>query len=216
MGTVDVAGKPAELTATALSQIAANQTGTLGTLRILEKADNQITIQGVPSENPLESSSRHIQQGKLIFSNSMTGHTQVDYVVIVGNSIRVLLLVGALMQVLGLIAICTGFVLILTLVIPEPFPAIRWQTLQMMQVVHFLWPPVPLRSPLPPPFYLDQKRVRRVSVQSAVCQGNAFIWFSVMTARLAGRQTARRCDLLRFQNDILILGPIAPGVFTGG
>jgi hypothetical protein len=129
------------LTATALSQIAANQTGTLGTLRILETADNQITIQGVPSENPLESSSRHIQQGKLIFSNSMTGHTQVDYVVIVGNSIRVLLFVGALMQVLGLIAICTGFVLILTLVIPEPFPAIRWQTLQMMQVIHFLWPP---------------------------------------------------------------------------
>lgn len=42
---------------------------------------------------------------------------------------------------IGLVAIIAGFTLIKTLVVNHPSPAIRWQTVQMAQVVHLLWPP---------------------------------------------------------------------------
>ena len=48
---------------------------------------------------------------------------------------------AAVVQLLGLAAILIGFWLIGTYVVPNPNPAIRGQTFQMLQVVHFLWPP---------------------------------------------------------------------------
>ncbi len=42
---------------------------------------------------------------------------------------------------IGLVAIIAGFTLIKTLVVNHPSPAVRWQTVQMVQVVHLLWPP---------------------------------------------------------------------------
>jgi len=46
-----------------------------------------------------------------------------------------------LFQVLGLIAIVVGYWAIATYVIPSPDPGVRWQAVQMVQAVHFLWPP---------------------------------------------------------------------------
>ena len=48
---------------------------------------------------------------------------------------------AAIFLVLGVIALVTGFVLVNTLVVPNRDPAVRGQTLQMLQVGHFLWPP---------------------------------------------------------------------------
>jgi hypothetical protein len=42
---------------------------------------------------------------------------------------------------LGLIALAVGGWAVFTYVASSPEPAVRWQTVQMVHVVHFLWPP---------------------------------------------------------------------------
>lgn len=42
---------------------------------------------------------------------------------------------------IGMVAIIAGFAVIKTLVVNHPHPAVRWQTVQMVQVIHLLWPP---------------------------------------------------------------------------
>lgn len=42
---------------------------------------------------------------------------------------------------IGIVVIVVGYALIKTLVVNHPNPAVRWQTVQMVQVIHFLWPP---------------------------------------------------------------------------
>jgi hypothetical protein len=49
--------------------------------------------------------------------------------------------VGALFQIVGLVAIVGGCWLMFTYVVASPNPDVRWQTFQMLQVGHFLWPP---------------------------------------------------------------------------
>jgi hypothetical protein len=53
----------------------------------------------------------------------------------------VFLVLGAVFQVLGLIALIGGFFAITTWVVPNPNPDVRAQSVQMVQAVHFLWPP---------------------------------------------------------------------------
>ena len=48
---------------------------------------------------------------------------------------------GAAVLMLGLIALVVGFLVMQTYVISSPNPAVRGQVFQMCQVVHFLWPP---------------------------------------------------------------------------
>ena len=141
VGNVEVAGNSAELTAHALSQIAKNQTGGLGTLCILEAADNQVTFQGVGGQLSGGFLSRNIRRGELFFSAVAAGRTRIDYALVIANSLRILLVIGGVISVVGLLAIVAGFALISAFVLPDATPGVRWQTLQMMQVIHFLWPP---------------------------------------------------------------------------
>lgn len=46
------------------------------------------------------------------------------------------------LSAVGLVAIVVGYLLIKTLFVSHPNPAVRWQTVQMVQVIHFLWPPM--------------------------------------------------------------------------
>ena len=52
-----------------------------------------------------------------------------------------LFICGVIFQILGLIALAVGFLLVHLFVVQSQNPAVRWQTMQMAQVVHFLWPP---------------------------------------------------------------------------
>jgi hypothetical protein len=141
LGSMEVAGDSAELSAAAVAQFARNQTSGLGTLRILEVADNQVTFQGGGNEQPGGFSSRRIQKGKLIFSAAAVGRTRIDYAILIDKSLRILLVIGGIVSLAGLIAIFAGFALISIYIIPDATPGVRWQTLQMLQVIHFLWPP---------------------------------------------------------------------------
>jgi hypothetical protein len=48
---------------------------------------------------------------------------------------------GGLFQAAGLLALVVGCWAVYTYVASSPDPAVRWQTFQMAQAVHFLWPP---------------------------------------------------------------------------
>jgi hypothetical protein len=48
---------------------------------------------------------------------------------------------------LGLVVIVVAYLFIKAFVVSHPNAAIRWQTVQMVQVIHFLWPPMLARIP---------------------------------------------------------------------
>jgi hypothetical protein len=50
---------------------------------------------------------------------------------------------GGAFQVAGLLALGIGYWAVDTFLIASPDPELRWQTLQMAQAVHFLWPSFP-------------------------------------------------------------------------
>jgi hypothetical protein len=52
-----------------------------------------------------------------------------------------LLWLGGLFQAAGLVALVTGAWAVYTFLASSPVPAARWQTFQMLQAGHFLWPP---------------------------------------------------------------------------
>jgi hypothetical protein len=52
-----------------------------------------------------------------------------------------LLWLGGVFQALGLIALIAGCWAVYTYLASAAEPALRWQTLQMFQVCHLLWPP---------------------------------------------------------------------------
>jgi hypothetical protein len=64
----------------------------------------------------------------------------VDWTVEISRT-RWLLALGRVFLLLGLAALGVGFWLIRTYVVPNADPAVRGQTFQMLQAVHFLWPP---------------------------------------------------------------------------
>jgi hypothetical protein len=78
--------------------------------------------------------------GQLHFTPLSSGKTRVDYAIAVPR-VRLFLILGYVFEALGILAIITGFSVIYFFVIPSPDTAVRWQTLQMIQVIHFLWPP---------------------------------------------------------------------------
>ena len=66
--------------------------------------------------------------------------TRVEYA-IEAPSGRILLGLGWLFVVLGLVALVAACTIMFTYILPNPNPSIRGQAFQMVQVVHFLWPP---------------------------------------------------------------------------
>ncbi len=54
---------------------------------------------------------------------------------------RWLLWLGALFQAAGLIALVVGCWAVYTYIVCSRDPNVRWQTMQMIQVCHLLWPP---------------------------------------------------------------------------
>ncbi len=140
VGNAEVEGQAADLLAKATSALASQAMGALGQFRILERTDDCVTFEGSGPSHGSKSGGQIIRRGQFQFTPLGSGRTAIDYAVDVSSG-RGLLIVGAVVQVLGLIAIIVGFLLIHTLVIPDPKPAVRGQVFQMIQVVHFLWPP---------------------------------------------------------------------------
>ena len=80
------------------------------------------------------------RQGRLMFEPLGADRTRIDYAIEVSPA-RWLLVLGWLFQASGLIALIVGCWLVYTFCVSSPRPELRWQTIQMVQAAHFLWPP---------------------------------------------------------------------------
>jgi hypothetical protein len=133
-GSAEVAGRPADLSARAAACLA-KSTLPLGPVKILEQTGDRVAFEALEHMG-----GRLFERGQMRFYAVAPDRTRIDYAVVVPARAW-LLRVGWLFVVLGLVAIGIGFTLIYTLVLPSPNPAVQWQATQMVQVVHFIWPP---------------------------------------------------------------------------
>lgn len=139
-GSVEVEGTPAELAAKAAAVLAEKSAASTGPLKIVECDADRVVFEGAPQAADTHSPGRFLRQGELRFRYHRSNRTRIDYTIDVSGG-RGLLVGGMVFQILGLVALGVGFWLIHTYVVSNPVSAIRWQTIQMVQVVHFLWPP---------------------------------------------------------------------------
>jgi hypothetical protein len=140
VGRAEVEGQPAALAAKAASALADSWRGPLGPLKILERADDRIAFEGVGQNATGRAMSRFVGRGQMQFVRLGPDRTAINYAVEFSGG-HGLLLCAKIFNLLGLLALLVGCWLMLTFVVPNPNPAIRGQTFQMLQAVHFLWPP---------------------------------------------------------------------------
>jgi hypothetical protein len=134
-GSAEVAGRPAELAVKAAAQLAQHGITGLGPVTVLDQSDDRVAFEAMPGLG-----ARFLRRGVLNFHSIGADRTAIDYSVLVPR--RTGLLAAAwIIQAIGLVALIVGFLAIHSWVAPHPNPAVHWQSAQMVQVIHFLWPP---------------------------------------------------------------------------
>ncbi|MGL5097357.1 MAG: hypothetical protein ACRDD1_17355, partial [Planctomycetia bacterium] len=104
-----------------------------GAVKIVEKTDDHLTLERV-------NRSPGFVRAELIFVDAGRGRTRVDWTIEVPD-LRRLMYLGRGLQLVGLLALVVGGWLMFHYVASSPNPRIRFQTVQMLQAVHVLWPP---------------------------------------------------------------------------
>jgi hypothetical protein len=139
VGSAEVDGQPAVLAKKAAALLVKQAPGPFGPIKIMEASDNRLAFERVgPAAGNMQG--QWLRRGEMRFTAIDGKRTRIDYA-IERSPLRWLLWLGGLFLVLGLIALVVGAWLIATLVVPSPDPAVRSQAIQMVQAIHFLWPP---------------------------------------------------------------------------
>ena len=112
----------------------------LGPLKILGRTDDRVTFEGTGPDPSGRAVGRRIRRGQLRLTAIGPARTRIDYEIEIGGA-RGLWIAAVACQLLGLVALAVGFWAMSAYVVSDPDPNVRGQSLQMMQVVHFLWPP---------------------------------------------------------------------------
>jgi hypothetical protein len=132
LGSAEVDGPPSVLIEKAAALLVKE---TSGAVKILEKTNAHLAFQWVGANR-----SGLPEQGQLRFIPLASGRTRIDYAIEL-PAFRWLLRLGVLFQVCGLVALLAGYGVVSTYCLDSPEPGIRAQAIQMVQVIHFLWPP---------------------------------------------------------------------------
>ena len=141
-GSVEVDDAPDVLIARATRYLTRGDS-LLGPVRIEEKTDRRLVITsvGVASRNQRNTAGVCVVRTAVIeFQPIGGGRTRVSYEAGL-RGVGALLWAGWGVVILGAATIMIGGWLIATLVLPSEDPSIRTQSIQMVQAVHFLWPP---------------------------------------------------------------------------
>jgi len=139
-GSAEVEGEPSTLATRTAAILAKGNLGTFGPVKVLEKTDDHVRFERLDASVANQPAGQWFRRGELRFMPLRSGRTRVEWFV-EPLDMRWLLGLGGGFQLLGLLALVGGCWLIYTLVATSPDPTVRWQTFQMMQAVHFLWPP---------------------------------------------------------------------------
>jgi hypothetical protein len=138
-GSAEVDGQASALAARATS-ILVSGTLPLGPLKIVERTDSHIRFERVGPGVAGQPAAGWFRQGQLWFTPLGQGRTRVEWAVELAHT-SWLLWLGGVFQAAGLIALGVGCWVVYTYVVSSPDPSVRWQTFQMLQVSHMLWPP---------------------------------------------------------------------------
>ncbi len=136
-GSTDVEGEAGVLAARAARLLAQGMPQQLGPVKVLDLADDRVRFERTGLANAPH---QWFRRGELSFTPVATGRTAVSWLVEPTTS-PWLLRLGWIFQLLGLLALIGGGWAVYTFLASAHEPALRWQTLQMLQAVHFLWPP---------------------------------------------------------------------------
>jgi hypothetical protein len=138
-GSAEVEGQAGALAAKAASLFAQNKLFPFGPFKIVEKSESRLRFEQVgPTGGP--PAAGWVRRGQLRFTPLGSGRTRVEWTVALAPRSWLLWLGGGI-QVASLIALVAGGWAVYTFFASSHDPALRWQTLQMLQVSHLLWPP---------------------------------------------------------------------------
>jgi hypothetical protein len=138
-GSAEVEGDAAELSTRAAALLVRGTTFPGVPLKIVEKTDRHVRFERAGA-SPGSRSVGWVLRGELRFTPVAAGRTRVAW----GAepvALRWLLWLGGAFQAAGLVVLVTLCWALGTWVASSPDPTVRWQTFQMFQAVHFLWPP---------------------------------------------------------------------------
>jgi hypothetical protein len=139
-GSTEVEGEASTLASRAAAILAKGDPFTFGPVKILEKTDAQLRFERADVGMANQPAGHWFQRGELRFVPLRSGRTRVEWAVEQAD-MRWLLWLGGGFQAAGLLALVIGCWAIYTYVATSPDPIVRWQTFQMLQAAHFLWPP---------------------------------------------------------------------------
>ncbi len=141
VGDAEVAGEPEALSAKLAGLLAREGMGPFGPVKIVacDRREVVFEVVGVVLDMSGSVPSAGARRGRFRLSPSGS-RTRVEYAIETPTG-RVLLGLGWLFVLLGLVALVSACTLMFVYVLPSPNPNVRGQAFQMVQVVHFLWPP---------------------------------------------------------------------------
>lgn len=143
-GTTRVNGKPAALAETITERLVSSSTGFMGTqCKILKSTPEQIRFQlGVSASDSDGYRRPGLSSCEIELRLRDIGETtEVAYLIDIGHLRRKMALIALGINVLGLAAVTVLPAALYIYVAPHPDPAVRWQAVQVCQMVHLLWPP---------------------------------------------------------------------------
>jgi hypothetical protein len=140
VGEAEVEGRPEQLSEKLAGLLAREGLGPLGPVKIVACDRNELVFEpGGASPGSPGYAQAGVYRGRFRFTPTGS-RTRVEYA-IEASSGRVLIGLGWLFIVLGLAALIVSCWAMFAYVIPSPNPGVRGQAVQMVQIVHFLWPP---------------------------------------------------------------------------
>jgi hypothetical protein len=136
VGVAEVDGSPEDLSAKLAQLLARDGLGPLGPVKIVSRDRHEVVFETLGQTCGLSSGRQH----GLFRLTSVGRRTRVEYAIETASG-RTLLAFGWLVLGLALVGLIAGAWLEFTYIVDNPTPSIRSQSVQMVQVIHLLWPP---------------------------------------------------------------------------
>jgi hypothetical protein len=139
-GEAEVSGEPGTLASRAAVILAKGTLFATGPVRILEKTDERIRFERGGDVIANQAAGGWFLRGELRFTSLAPGRTRVEWAVEPAR-MRGLLWGASVFLAVGLVVLIVGGWAIYAFIASSPDPVVRWQTFQILQAGHFLWPP---------------------------------------------------------------------------
>jgi hypothetical protein len=140
VGEAEIEGRPEQVSEKLARLLARDGMGPLGPVKIVACDRSELIFEpGGAGPGSTGFAPGGVRRGRFRFTPTGS-RTRVEYA-IEAPSGRYLIAFGWLFVALGLAALVGGCWAMFAYVLPSPNPNVRGQAFQMVQVVHFLWPP---------------------------------------------------------------------------